>query len=60
MVVVRNALECCLPSTGEQRRGRVVFVGESKTVGPEGMCVGLEQRVTVALPGCGCPSGGTP
>ncbi|MGX1301330.1 hypothetical protein RKD35_002818 [Streptomyces albogriseolus] len=60
MVVVRNALECCLPATGEQRRGRVVFVGESKTVGPEGMCVGLEQRVTVALPGCGCPSEGTP
>jgi len=57
MVVVRNAVECCLPATSEQRR-RVVFVGESKTVGPEGGCVGLEQRVTVALPGCGCPQEG--
>ncbi|MER7841671.1 hypothetical protein ABTY98_38750 [Streptomyces sp. NPDC096040] len=60
MVVVRNALECCLPATGEQRRGRVVFVGEGRTVGPQGGCVGLEQRVTVALPGCGCPQEGTP
>ncbi|MFF1468063.1 hypothetical protein [Streptomyces mirabilis] len=60
MVVVRNAVECCLPTTGEQRRGRVVFVGESRTVGPQGLCVGLEQRVTVALPGCLCPQEGTP
>ncbi|MET7720693.1 hypothetical protein [Streptomyces mirabilis] len=60
MVVVRNAVECCLPTTGEQRRGRVVFVGESRTVGPQGNCVGLEQRVTVQLSGCGCPPEGTP
>ncbi|MGW3971216.1 hypothetical protein ACWEFD_18190 [Streptomyces ardesiacus] len=60
LVVVRNAVECCLPTTGAQRRGRVVFVGETRTVGPEGGCVGLEQRVTVALPGCGCPQETTP
>jgi hypothetical protein len=60
MVVVRNALECCLPTTGEQRRGRVVFVGEGRTVGPQGGCVGLEQRVIVALPGCLCPQEETP
>ncbi|MDI9829684.1 hypothetical protein [Streptomyces sp. KAU_LT] len=56
MVVVRNALECCLPSSSDHRRGRVVFIGEGRTVGPEGGCVGLEQRVTVALPGCACPT----
>ncbi|MFJ1528299.1 hypothetical protein ACIOFV_07700 [Streptomyces mirabilis] len=60
MVVVRNALECCLPATGDQRRGRVVFVGEQRTVGPQGGCVGLEQRVTVALSSCLCLSEGTP
>ncbi|MGW2964027.1 hypothetical protein ACWDGI_36965 [Streptomyces sp. NPDC001220] len=60
MVVVRNALERCLPTTGDQRRGRVVFVGEQRTVGPQGGCVGLEQRVTVALQGCLCPSDSTP
>jgi hypothetical protein len=60
MVIVRNAVECCLPTATEHRRGRVVFVGESRTVGPQGLCVGLEQRVTVALPGCLCPQEGTP
>jgi hypothetical protein len=60
LVAVHNALECCLPATGDHRRGRVVFVGEARTVGPEGGCVGLEQRVTVALPGCGCPQEATP
>ncbi|WP_331724200.1 hypothetical protein OG416_35395 (plasmid) [Streptomyces longwoodensis] len=63
MAVVYNALLCCLPATSGRRRGRVVFVGESKTVGAQGGCVGLEQRVTVALRACLCPDetgGGTP
>lgn len=56
MVTVHNALLCCLPETGGRRKGREVFVGASRTVGPEGMCVGLEQLVTVALPACSCSS----
>ncbi|MEU2487029.1 hypothetical protein ABZ593_20775 [Streptomyces sp. NPDC012617] len=56
MVTVFNALLCCLPGTLPTRRGRRFVMGQQKTVGPDGGCVGLEQRVTVALPGCGqCP-----
>lgn len=54
-VTVYNALLCCLPATGG-RRGRRFVLGASRIVGPEGGCVGVEQRVTVALPGCAtCP-----
>ncbi len=31
-------------------------MGVQRTIGPEGGCVGLEQRITVALPGCACSS----
>lgn len=56
MVTVFNALLCCLPGTQQSRRGRRFVMGVQKVLGPEGGCVGLEQRVTVALPGCGkCP-----
>lgn len=56
MVTVYNALLCCLPGTDPSRpRGRRFVMGIQRTVGPEGGCVGLEQRVTVALAGCGCP-----
>ncbi|WP_405759432.1 hypothetical protein OG234_13150 [Streptomyces sp. NBC_01420] len=61
MATVYNALLCCLPGSTERRRGRAVFVGDSRTIGPQGGCVGLEQRVTVGIPGCLCPSEeGTP
>lgn len=54
--VVMNALLCCLPHTGGGRRGRRFVLGGQRTVGPDGGCVGIEQRVTVALPGCApCP-----
>ncbi|PWI06532.1 hypothetical protein DIZ27_32855 [Streptomyces sp. NWU339] len=56
--VIMNALLCCLPGTSSSRRGRKFVLGPSRIVGPEGGCVGVEQRVTVALPGCGCPSEG--
>ncbi|TDC23419.1 hypothetical protein E1265_12845 [Streptomyces sp. 8K308] len=57
-VTVYNALLCCLPATGGGRRGRRFVLGTQRTVGPEGGCVGIEQRVTVALPGCSkCPDG---
>lgn len=55
-VTVYNALLCCVPETGGGRRGRKFVLGAQRIIGPEGGCVGVEQRVTVALPGCGkCP-----
>lgn len=54
-VTVYNAMLCCLPGTSTRRRGQRFVVGQQRTIGPEGLCVGIEQRVTVALPGCGCP-----
>ncbi|MEZ7005823.1 hypothetical protein [Streptomyces sp. AD55] len=53
-----NALLCCLPQTGtgNRRRGPQFVLGGQRTIGPQGGCVGIEQRVIVALPGCSpCP-----
>lgn len=56
MSTVYSALLCCLPATSQRRRGRRFVLGQQKVLGPQGGCVGLEQRVTVALSGCGpCP-----
>ncbi|MFJ8852370.1 hypothetical protein [Streptomyces sp. NPDC102437] len=57
MATVYSALWCCLSGLGPHPRKPYRFlVGGQRTIGPEGGCVGLEQRVTVALPGCGrCP-----
>ncbi|WP_228980126.1 hypothetical protein [Streptomyces sp. DH12] len=53
---IYNALLCCLPGTSTRRRGRRFVLGAQRTLGPEGGCVGIEQRATVALPGCArCP-----
>ncbi|PSK57994.1 hypothetical protein B0E38_01839 [Streptomyces sp. 111WW2] len=60
MATVYNALMCCLPETSGRRKGRQFVMGQMRTIGPEGMCVGLEQFVTVALPACSCPSGESP
>ncbi|MFI1954796.1 hypothetical protein ACH437_23610 [Streptomyces xinghaiensis] len=63
MSTVYSALWCCLPELGRHPRRPPRFViGQQRVIGPEGGCVGLEQRVTVALPGCGkCPGeDGTP
>lgn len=57
-VTVMNALLCCLPNTSTARRGRKFVLGAQRVIGPEGGCVGVEQRVTVALPGCKCPEEG--
>ncbi|KPI33263.1 hypothetical protein OV450_1351 [Actinobacteria bacterium OV450] len=55
---VYNALLCCLPQTTTKPGSRRYVIGASKTVGPDGGCVGLEQRVTVGLYGCyACPEG---
>lgn len=59
MATVANALVCCLPGTAP--RGRRFLLGQSRTLGPEGGCAGVEQRVTVALAGCyTCPSQESP
>jgi hypothetical protein len=57
-VTIMNALYCCLPSIGPARRGPKFVVGAQRIIGPEGGCVGVEQRVTIALPGCSCPEEG--
>lgn len=54
---VINAVMCCFPETTAARRGQQFTMGQLRTLGPEGQCVGIEQRVTVALPSCGCASG---
>ncbi|MEV6565865.1 hypothetical protein [Streptomyces kronopolitis] len=58
-VTVYNALYCCLRGTEPgRRRGRRFVMGQQRTIGPQGGCVGIEQRVTVALAGCApCPGG---
>ncbi|WNI20284.1 hypothetical protein [Actinacidiphila sp. ITFR-21] len=53
---VYNALLCCLPSTGTRRRGPQFLMGAHRVLESQGGCGGIEQRVTVALPGCGCPA----
>lgn len=50
MLAVQQAVLCCYAATDTTRRnGRRFVLGQSRTVGPQGGCVGLEQRVTVAL-----------
>jgi hypothetical protein len=51
MMAVRQAIVCCYVGTDEVTRyGRRFALGPSVTVGPQGGCVGLEQRVVVVLP----------
>ncbi|MGW2951491.1 hypothetical protein [Streptomyces eurythermus] len=57
---VWNALQCCFPGTSQARRGQTFVMGQQRVVGPEGECVGIEQRVIVALPSCKCPEGESP
>lgn len=57
MLAVHTAVLCCYSDTDTTRRnGRRFVLGPSRTLGPQGGCVGLEQRVTVALDDCvPCP-----
>ncbi|MFF5968280.1 hypothetical protein ACFY64_32060 [Streptomyces collinus] len=55
-----NALQCCFPGTSTARRGQTFVMGQQRVVGPDGECVGIEQRVTVSLPSCACPEGESP
>lgn len=60
-VTVQTALLCCFPATAPSRRGRRFVLGPQRTIGPQGGCVGVEQRVTIALPGCAsCPGEDSP
>ena len=55
---IYNALLCCLPTTGRRRRGPQFFLGAQRVLEQAGGCMGVEQRVTVELPNCGCPTYG--
>lgn len=57
MLAVQQAVLCCYAATDTTRRtGRRYVLGQSRTLGPQGGCVGLEQRVVVALDDClPCP-----
>ena len=57
MLAVQAAILCCYADTDTTRRnGRRYVLGQSRTLGPQGGCVGLEQRVIVALDDCvPCP-----
>lgn len=58
MLAVQTAVQCCYAGTDTTRPfGRRYVLGQSRTLGPQGGCVGLEQRVTVALDDCvPCPA----
>ncbi|MFF4385621.1 hypothetical protein ACFY0G_02325 [Streptomyces sp. NPDC001552] len=61
LATVYNALLCCLPETTPVPRRRRWVLGESRVIGPEGGCVGLEQRVTIGIHACyPCPTGESP
>ena len=49
---VMQAILCCVPGTSQVRNGRRFVMGQQRVLGPEGYCGGVEQRVTVELPGC--------
>lgn len=57
MLAVQAAVLCCYSGTDTTRRnGRRFVLGQSRTLGPQGGCVGMEQRVVVALDDCvPCP-----
>lgn len=57
MLNIQQSVLCCYSGTDTTRRhGRRYVLGPSRTVGPQGDCVGIEQRVTVALDDClPCP-----
>jgi hypothetical protein len=51
-----NALFCCLPGTTGTRQGQRFVLGAGKMLGPDGGCVGVEQRLTVEVKNCfTCP-----
>lgn len=55
-VTVWSALTCCLPEITHSRRGtpRWELPAGPQIVGPQGGCVGVEQRVLVTMPAVCC------
>lgn len=60
MLAIQQAVLCCYAATDTTRpRGRRYVMGQSRPIGPSGDCIGLEQRVSVALDDClPCPPTG--
>lgn len=52
---IYNALLCCLPTTGTRRRGPQFHLPAGRVLEPQGGCMGVEQRLILAVPNCGCP-----
>ena len=53
LLAIQRAVLCCYAATDTTRpRGRRYVLGQSRVIGPQGDCVGIEQRVTVALDDC--------
>lgn len=53
MLSIQRAALCCYSGTDTtQRNGRRFVMGASRSVGPQGDCVGIEQRITTALDDC--------
>jgi hypothetical protein len=57
LLAIQRAVLCCYAGTDTTRpRGRRYVLGASRVVGPQGDCVGIEQRVVTALDDClACP-----
>jgi hypothetical protein len=57
MMAVQAAVLCCYSGTDTtDRKGRRYVLGASTTLGPQGDCVGMQQRVTAGLFDCvACP-----
>ncbi len=50
MLVMQSSIQCCYGGTDTTRRtGRRFTIGQAAVTGPRGLCVGIEQQVTVAL-----------
>lgn len=52
LFTLHQAALCCTPQTSDVHNGRRFVMGRSRVLGPEGGCVGIEQRLTLELPGC--------
>lgn len=59
MLAVQQGILCCLAGTDpEMRLGRRYVMGQTRSIGPQGGCVGFETRLIVALDDClPCPDG---
>ena len=59
MLAVQQGILCCLAGTDPTMRdGRRYVMGQTRSIGPQGGCVGFETRLTIALDDClPCPDG---